>query len=1057
LHSISVSNAAFGKTIETMIKTSRLAALVAIFFTAIFSLQAQQTTIYTEANASYKQGQELYSQGVYGVAQQEFKRTLDLLRPVNEPQWQQIKTDAKLQYAKCAVRLNQVEAEKLVLDFLRENTPSPLATQAALEIGDYYFNDKKYEEAIQYYNMAPGGVTGGRKSELIFKKGYAYFVSKKFPQAKAEFGKMRNSPNGEYYHPANYYYGCCLFFEGKYDEAAKAFKACEQSSTYSKFVPYYNTQIYFAQKKYDEVISYAGPKAKDSSLKNQAELNQLIGKAYYEKGDFKTALPYLEYASNQGARLSASDFYQIGYTQYQAGYYKEAIQNFEELSKSDSLIGQNGLYHLGDCYVRTGNKVAARTAFGQASSMDYNQKIREEALFNFAKLSYELKFDQDAITALQKIKSGSPMYDDAQALMGDIFVNTRDYARAITVLESLPKRNAQMNETYQKVCYLRGIQLYQNNDLTAAATHFQKSLSQPSDKVLAAECAYWLGDVYHQRKEYDKSVGEVSTFLTVAKNKPSLPEASSIYTGNYLQGYNYLKQGDTNKALPFFKATVDGIKKDQSRIESDKIKVDILGDAVLRAGDCHFKAKKYDAAQTYYNEAITQKYTGFEYALYQKAIIQGLQKQPVEKIVSLEKLVKNHPNSPYIDEALYQLGITYQELGKLDQAISPLRQLVEQHRGKSNLVNQSLLRLGLISYNQGNNPAAINYYKQVFSNNPESSEASDALAALQEIYVKELGQPDEYFAFLETVPGYKVGAAEKDSVSFEAAETQFNNGRYTQAIDGFTNYITKFPSGRNIITAIYHRGDSYASDAVKKYKEALRDYVTVMNKGQSKHYAKACEKAALIAYNSDQDFANSLSYAQKWEAAATTELSKTEAQVLAMRSAYRMNNLSALSEYANKINSNTLATNQQRAAANYYLGKSAYDKGDFAKAYPALQNVTKLIESEEMAESYHLMAQILYKQKKYDEAEKLIDDANQAMAGYDDWIARNLILVSDIYVAKGDKDTARAALEAVLENYKGSNKEIKDLATKKYEALGGTTSGRNKPSGSSGLLEMDEN
>ncbi len=1039
-----------------MIKTSRLTLFITFFSFA--SLFAQQTTIYTEANGSYKNGKELYEQGVYGVAQQEFKRTLELLRPVNEPQWTQLKTDAKLQYAKCAVRLGQPEAEKLVLDFLRENTPSPLATQAALEIGDYYFNDRKYEEAITYYNMAPGGMSGGKKNELVFKKGYAYFVSKKFSQAKAEFGKLRNSPNSEYYQPANYYYGCCQFFEGNYEEASKSFKVCENSPNYSKLIPYYNTQILFAQKKYDEVIRYAAPKAKDSSLRNLAEINQLIGKAYYEKGDFKNALPYLEYASQQGARLTQSDFYQIGYTQYQSGYYKEAIQNFEELSKSDSLMGQNGLYHLGDCYVRTGNLVAARTAFGQASNMDYDLKIREEALFNFAKLSYELKYDQDAITALQKIKSGSPMYNDAQALMGDIFVNTRDYARAISVLEALPSRNAKMNETYQKVTYLRGIQLYQNSDLDGAKSMFEKSLSQPSDKVLAAECAYWLGDVWHQKGEYNRSINEINTFLAVARNKPSLPEASSIYTGNYLQGYNYLKEKDFTKALTYFKAAVDGIKKDANRIESDRLKTEILGDAILRAGDCHFKAKKYDSALSYYNEAVNQKYAGYEYALYQKAIILGLTKQPVEKIVALEKLVKNHPNSQYTDEALFQLGITYQELGKLDQAIPPLRQLVEQYKGKSNLVNQSLLRLGLISYNQGNNSAAINYYKQVFANNPESAEANDALAALQEIYVKELGQPDEYFAFLETVPGYKVGAAEKDSVSFQAAETQFNNGRYAQAIDAYTNYITKFPNGRNVITAIYHRGECYASESVKKYKEALRDFVTVMGKGQSKHYAKACEKATLIAYNSEQDFANALSYAQKWEQAATTDISRTEAQVYAMRSAYRMNNLTALADYANKINNNSLATNQQRATANYYLGKSAYDKGDFTRAYPALQNVTRLIQSEEMAESYHLMAQILYKQKKYDEAEKLIDDSNAAMAGYDDWIARNIILASDVLVAKGDTETARAALEAVIENYKGNNKEIMDLAKQKYQALGGKTSLRGtKPPGASGLLEMDDN
>ena len=82
--------------------------------------------------------------------------------------------------------------------------------------------------------------------------------------------------------------------------------------------------------------------------------------------------------------------------------------------------------------------------------------------------------------------------------------------------------------------------------------------------------------------------------------------------------------------------------------------------------------------------------------------------------------------------------------------------------GKSNLVNPALLKLGLISYNQGNTSAAINYYKQVFANNPENEEAKDALAALEEIYVKDLGKPGEYFAFLETIPGYKVDNLKRD-------------------------------------------------------------------------------------------------------------------------------------------------------------------------------------------------------------------------------------------------------------------------------------------------------
>jgi len=342
-----------------------------LFLVATLTLHAQQTTVYSEANLSYKRGVDFFNQNLYGLAQKEFRSAMDMLRPANEPEWKSLKTDAELYHAKCAVRLDLPEAEKLVLDFLRENAPSPVASQAALEIGDYYFNKKEYDKALTYYDMAPGG-TGAIGEEIQFKKGYAYFVTKQFSRAKSAFSNLKENTRSEWYYPANYYYGCCTFFEGKYDEAAKAFTRCEQSEKYKQAVPYYLTMIYAGKKQYEQVISYGGPKAQDNTIKNRPEINQLVGQAYYEKKDYKKALPYLEFAANNGAPLRPADYYQLGYTQYQNGFYKNAIENLEQLSKEDSLLGQNGLYHLGDCYLKTKNKFAARNAFGQASNMNFD-------------------------------------------------------------------------------------------------------------------------------------------------------------------------------------------------------------------------------------------------------------------------------------------------------------------------------------------------------------------------------------------------------------------------------------------------------------------------------------------------------------------------------------------------------------------------------------------------------------------------------------------------------------------------------------------------------------
>jgi hypothetical protein len=67
--------------------------------------------------------------------------------------------------------------------------------------------------------------------------------------------------------------------------------------------------------------------------------------------------------------------------------------------------------------------------------MNFDKSMKEDALFNYAKLSYELKYDREAIEALATNRPGSKYYEDAQALMSEVFLNTRDYDRAIATLE----------------------------------------------------------------------------------------------------------------------------------------------------------------------------------------------------------------------------------------------------------------------------------------------------------------------------------------------------------------------------------------------------------------------------------------------------------------------------------------------------------------------------------------------------------------------------------------------------------------------------------------------
>jgi tetratricopeptide (TPR) repeat protein len=1011
-----------------------------------WALPAQKTTVYSEANLAFKRGEDFFNKGVYGYAITEYKNALDLLLPANSTEWELLRMKAELGYAKSAVRLDWPDGEKLILDFIRKYQPDPLAGQALLEVANYFYNAGKYDKAIEFYKqISLRELSPSQRAEVYFKTGYCYFVQKKFKEAEANFKEIKDLQE-EYFYPSNYYYGLCKFFNGQYNDAIKSFRLVERSKEYKPHVPYYITQIYFAQRDYDEVIKYAEPKLKDNTLRNVKEMNQLVGQAYFEQKDFKKALPFLETFAQGSGSMREEEFYQLGYCQYQVGKYKEAAKNFEQLNSVNSALGQTALYYLGDCKLKTNDKQGARNAFSAASKMSFDKDIQENSLINFAKLSYELKFDRDALTALQDIKSNSKYYSDAQALMSQIFVNTRDYERAISTLEGMPNKTPQLKEAYQKVLYLRGVQLYKDGKSADAKIRLEKSLSNSSDAEYKALTLYWLGDLAHQEKNYDKSIDYINQFLALAKTLKNLPEESSVFSASYLQGYNYLKKSNFTTAQGYFSDAVGGIKRNRNFIKNKQVRDGMLGDATLRAGDCLFKKNQYKDAIRFYDEAVEAKYPGFEYALFQKAIIEGLRGNTTDKIIALESLVERHGKSEFADDALFQLGITYQEIKQSSKATDALKKLVASYPN-SELINNALLRLGLIAYNQGNRQGALDYYKQVFAHNPDKEEADAALAALREIYIKDMGDSDAYAAFLETIPGYKLDNIGKDTLAFETAETAYENGKYERAVTGFTDYIKKYPNGVNILTAYYHRGESYA--VLKQYTNALKDYEWIIGRGSGRYYVEALKKGAAIAYHNEKDFRKAYDYYTKFESVASTAGERLDAQIGAMESAYRLNDINAVQTAARKVANNPSATDEQVSAAEFYIGKLAYDKKDYTTALQSFEQVMKLSDNERTAEARYLVAHVYYLQRNLDKAKKRCLDNNNDSSSYPYWVGKSLILLSDIFVEQGDLFSARTVLEALIENYEEQNDDIIPTARQKLDSL-------NKQAAGSSRLDKDK-
>lgn len=1031
--------------------------VVTTFLAAFSSVQAQQTAVFTDANLSYKRGMDFYAQGLYGQAQEEFKKVLSQNLPVQEAEFAMLQSNAELHFAKSAIQMGQAEGESLILSYIRKYSPDPVATKAQSDMADFYYNSKQYDKAAGFLEQIDmSSLSPEQRREMKFKQGYSYFVSKKFPQAQACFRQVKDQ-DGKYYYPANYYDGMCSFFNSNYDQAIKSFQIASQFNKYKQVVPYYIGQIHFAKGEYDKLIAYAEPLWDDNDVANKKEIRQLLGQAYFEKGNYQKALPHLEAFAEQASSLNEQEFYMLGFTQYKLAQYKKALGNFEEISRAESKLGQIGAYYYADCCLKTGNKIGARNAFASASRLNYDKALQEEANFNFGKVSYELKNDQDAITALQKIQSGSKYYTEAQSILGTLFLNTRDYARALKTIEGIPNKSPQMKEAYQKVLYFNGVQKFNDGNLAEARGLFARSLDVPTDNRFKALALYGVGETDHQNKNYTSSITNISQFLTLAKTQSGLPDESSVHTANYLQGYNYIKQEKYDNALKFFEDCITGIKRDKSSITSDYVKKQVLGDASLRAGDCHFRNNKYDAALKHYNTAIDIKANGYVYAIFQKAIIEGLRGNNDEKLLALEKLVRDYPNSEYADEALLAQADTYFQIGQLSKAVAPLKKLTTDYKGKTGRMADAYLMLGQVYINQSQAETAASYYKQVFQYNPSKEQGQIALDALKEIYVDELGKPDAYTDFVSTVPGYKVTEGDKESLNFQSAESKFNAGNYEQAITAYSEYLKKFPNSANSLTAQFRRAESY--NALKKWSEALKDYEAVADKGQSQYYVRALTKAANIAYNSNRDFGKAYDLYSKLEKAAPNEEVRFDAQLWAMRAAYRNNDIAGTKEMAQKVAKNTNAKPEVQAIANFYVAKIAFDAKDYNTAMPAFSKVVTLQpNSEEAAEARYRVAYMYYIRRDLEQADKWANDAMQNAGSYEVWGAKSLILIADVYAERNDFITAQAALESVIENYADQKTEVQEAKEKleQYKNKSKTKSKLRSDSKDNKQLDMDE-
>lgn len=969
----------------------------------------------TDRERDFKKAKDYFIKGDYAHAYPLLKPLMDEYPENTESSHAYINQDLQYFYIVTGLKLDHSIAESEAANYIETATNEPRQQLMSFHLARYFFAKEDFDRAVTYYKRAGyDNLSNEEIADAKFELAYSYFRMNNYSAAKPLFSEIQQLNDNKYYIDANYYYGYIAFKDKNYNQALTAFKRVENNEKYADRVPYYIAQIYYFQGNKDQALQYGESALNRRSVDNKKDLSLLIGQIYFEKKQFAKALPLLENYVNSSDKVSKEVMYELAYCYYEANQTEKAIESFKQLSNEQDSLGQNSMYLLGDLYLKTNQKVNARNAFQYSADNNSNRFQQEVSRFNYAKLSYELGYNDIALASINQFLSQypqSPYNNEAKEILINLLANSNNFAEALRLYESFDQPTSTMQRIHTRILFGRATEFINNGQFAEANNLLDKIIKDPYPGNLLPIAYFWKGEIAYRQGLFEAAIQNMNKYLQSGR----VQGEANPKNARYILGYAYLQTDNFPRAYQNFKEVAPGLSASSSPLEQD---------AYVRSADALFMQKNYSTSRPMYQNVVNLALPQSDYSLYQIALISGINNQ-AEKIKAFNQLVQRYPESDLVPEAYMQIANAYMTQERFRDAVPYLDKILTIPSA-SGTYPSVYLKLGLIHYNLNNNNEALKNYQLLVSKYPQSDEAEEALDNMRSIYVEQ-GKTDEYMDFVKK-SGKSLSVTEADSLTYAAALLQFNNQNCTAAIQSFTNYLSKYPNGSYALSALFNRSECYRSS--NDLKAALKGYSAVVAQGSSPYAEQSAFITARMYYLDEKNYDSSKYYFEKLRTLATTQENQLEALRGLTRSYYQTNDFRSATDASRELLTKKGINSDDRAIANLVLGKSLQLSGQCNEAINAFKQVAAANKSAWGAEARYEIAHCYFTQGKLNDAEKAGMDMIKA-GGSDYWVASAYILLGDIYLKQKDYFNAKATFKSVADN--AVIDELKKKAADRYE------------------------
>ena len=978
-------------------------------WTAVFlltlSVSAQKHIENYDPEALFNEGVLLFQNQEFGAALSTFTQ---YRAQVTDAKSQRC-VDAQYYEAVSSLYLGQADGPAKVVQFVNDNPGSTWAKHANFLYANNLFKEKKYKEALAIYEKTDAtSLTADEAQQMQFNMGYAYFQSSELDKAMPLFhGLMMNE--GKYKDSARYYYAHIQYVKERYNEALDNFRRLRSHKDYASVVPSYIMQIEYLKGNYQAVIEEGPEYIRKADKKRKAEMAQIVADAYFQQKDYDKALEYYDiYTRNLSRGISRQAYYQMGVSKMMKGNYKAAISDLQKVAGNSDILAQYASYYLGSCYAKTDEPKYARNAFYNAYSANFDTELSEDALFDYARLSLIPGADpfNEAVGLLDHYIAEHPNSErkvEAKEMAIYLLLNAKENDEALDRLEAMKKKSATLQAVYNDLLYATGIDNFQKGYYDKAQTYFSKIMNGKQSATNKAEACFWMGESSYQMGDYTNA----GKYLKQFKEMKAASSLSEYVLADYDLGYIYYQKPDYDAAAECFRNFI--------RLADDRQQNDLKTDAYIRLGDCFFMERSYDKAINYYDLATRIGKRNADYAIYQQSLCYGAKGNANQKINMLNDLIQTYPSTPYYEQALFEIGNTYLVHGDKRSAISSFNRLIKD-RPRSTYTRQAMMKVGMIYYNNNQYDQALASLKNLVASYPNTDESREALSIIRSIYMEQ-NKLDEYFGYVNANGG-QVKVTQQDSLAFANAENFFLDGQYQKAQTALQYYFDNFRNGAYLLKAHYYGLE--CAERVGTEEQAITHLNYILSQPDNDYTDDALLKMARIEYEKG-NYRKAGEYYERLSRITEEPLKRLEALEGSMKSNFFMGNYDKAIEMGESLRQSRDLTDEQVNQVNHIVGKSYYEKGNYAAAIERLDKSARNDKSVYGAESAYYSAVASIKLKKYDEAESKVFDISDNFSAYDYWVAKSFIALADVYVAKENYFQAKETLRSVIDNYKGND------------------------------------